>query len=57
MHIQKDEIGLPVSHGFDGFHAIRAFGNDLDVRMRLQQLAQNVTGEFFVVDDHHRDFL
>src|SRR5258708_9120125 len=37
--------------GFNGFHSIRAFRGDFNLRMRLQKLANYVARQLFVIDD------
>ena len=41
LHVQKNKVGLVLGDGFHGLKAISALGENFDLRMRLDQFAEN----------------
>jgi len=51
LHIQKNQVGFGLFDLFQGGDAIGGFANDLNLRMRGEQLRQPGAGRCFVVYD------
>ncbi len=51
LHVEKNQIGFVLGDGLYGFHAIRAFGGDVNLRMEFQKFPNYVAREFFIIHD------
>src|SRR5215475_1792438 len=55
LHIQKDQVRRQFPRGGYGFGAVRAFADDDDFMIFLEQFAQAFAGERLVVNDQDSD--
>src|SRR5208282_650571 len=55
LNIEEDQVGLRFRDDFDGLETVGTLSDKLDVRVRSKQFADDLTRQFFVVDDHRAD--
>jgi hypothetical protein len=52
-HIEHGEIDIPLAHAFERLAAIADLGDNLEVWMCLEDVAQAATNDRVVVGEHH----
>ena len=57
LHVEEHEIRLVIDDRRDGFFAVAALADDLDVRLARQQPGQPLPRERLIVHDQRPDFL
>ncbi len=54
--MSRNEIGLFIGDRFHRFEPVGTFGDNLDIRVARQIFAQDLAGEFLIVNQYGPDF-